>query len=127
MSRTCNSPTSTTGNPCEDTVADHEDHCAAGHPCPPAAASSRSTGHQTMGPAGAPFSVDDLTGPSPGERAADLERYRPTRSNGGHPCSCGAPGKWLVMLVSEGGGSSATVKCDSHLEELRRAQASRPR
>ena len=52
MSRTCGYPAPSTGAPCTQLVGDLEDHCAAGHPCPPASGPSSTAGRQASSAAG---------------------------------------------------------------------------
>jgi hypothetical protein len=65
MSRACGFTLTTSGEPCANTVADHEDHCAAQHPCPPV----RQLASVGAGPgslvAGAAFDFEDLAYEAP--------------------------------------------------------------
>jgi hypothetical protein len=74
MSRTCKYLGTTTETPCENLVGNLEDHCAAGHPCPPTGSGTPAVAqsHVPVGP-GAPFDLDDLvcSGPSPAPPASD--------------------------------------------------------
>jgi hypothetical protein len=75
MSRYCNHQTQD-GAPCANLVEDAHDHCAAGHPCPPAVSAASANAGSLAAP-GAAFDMDDLLSappaPSEEEVLADLE------------------------------------------------------
>jgi 8-oxo-dGTP diphosphatase len=57
--RLCGFDDTITGAPCENWVAPHVDHCAAGHPCAPVAVAP-GVSFASFGDPGAPFELDDL-------------------------------------------------------------------
>ena len=59
MTRTCDFPAPTTGAPCTQLVGDLEDHCAAGHACPPVGRSGPAAVHQASSAAGV-GEIDEL-------------------------------------------------------------------
>jgi hypothetical protein len=70
----------TSGDPCKNVVSDQEDHCAAGHPCPPIAPIVKAKEKSVAAGPGAAFDLDDLvvavpTPPSPEEVAAQDAVY----------------------------------------------------
>ena len=69
MTRVCGSLAPSTGAPCTQLVGDHEDHCAAGHRCPPAGGNALTALRQVrrgLGSASAgSLEIDELVGAPP--------------------------------------------------------------